>query len=223
MDSRQYRHDAQADGEREAMSAHFRTIALLPVITLFAIAASQKGFSVTPEETTPQGASYDANIPLAAGDYLFLGTRAGPESKVNAEDLGTTPMNYLQLDPATKRPWDLRFVVYPPKGIVDGKWTWRIEEVFRTTDPTGAMYDHITMRYDVSAPGGAKVENLEIRRISVQRNDGLDMDVIPYALVDGEMRYFVVAKGKSFEPFAKAITIPKSFILWRWSNPSALK
>jgi hypothetical protein len=209
-------------------------IASMPLVVCFvavALAASDGGALAEGSAKTGAAAPKAAgekgvfDFPLQRGQYIFIGYETGVKDK-SKDDLGVEPIsrNHI-LDKAVPEKWDMRIAVEPAPDE-KGEKVWKTVMAWRASDADGSMYQRVALTWMLKVPAGKKVEQLPIEKVDASKEkgiDGLQFYKIPYAKVEDEVHYVLVAIGNKEDLFPKAITIPKKYPIFSWSNWLELK
>jgi hypothetical protein len=175
--------------------------------------------------TKPAGEKAVFDFPIQRGQYIFIGHEAGAKDK-DDYDMGVNPisMDHI-LDKAVPEKWDMQIAVEPATDE-KGEKVWKSEIVWRASDADGSMHQRLLLKWVFKVPDGKKVELLPIERVDATKEkgiDGLQFYKIPYAKVEGEVYYILVAIGNREDLFPKAITIAKKYFMFSWSHWATLE
>ena len=174
----------------------------------------------TPDDKGASGAGSEAKVfsfALQKGQYIFIGRETGAKGKGEL-DQGVDSIGRLHILPDTTSTWDLRVTVQPAAGENEEK-VWKWEAVWRASDPDGTMHPRTSQTWQDTIPRDKKVEAVPIEKVDASKEtgvDGLQFYKIPYAKVDDETHYLIIAIASNEDLFPKAISIPKKYFTWTW-------
>ena len=176
--------------------------------------------ATSPNISAPGDEAKVFTFALKKGEYIFIGPETGTKGKEESEK-GVDSIAQLRIDPNTMAAaWEVQITLQPSVDEKGGK-TWKWALALRYSDNDGVMQDKMTRNGPFSVAAGKKVEALEIVMIDATKEVGVEGLVyfkIPYAEVDGEKNFLIVAIAKNPGAFAKAIPIPKKYIHWDWNK-----
>jgi len=192
---------------------------IIGIMMLMVIMASA-GPAPGPTQPAPQSQAKVFHFLLQKGQYTFIGRETGTKGK-GEMDQGVDPIARLRILPNTKSAtWELRVTVQP---VVDknGENVWKWEVVWRYGAPDGSMHPRFTSTWQDTIPRDKKAEAVPIEMVDASKEkgvEGLQLYKFPYAKVDDETYYVIIAIADKTDLFPKAISVPKKYIIWNWGG-----
>jgi hypothetical protein len=195
--------------------------AMVGLSVIAAAALAMAAAADTPSKDPAAGGEAKTfTIPLQKGDYVFVGLDTGNKGKTEREK-GVQFLQRARIDPETQAAaWELQITFQPPKDDQGAK-TFEGTVAWRYGDTSGVLRERISGDWHSVVPADKEVKAIPIEKDDASKEvgvEGLTYYRIPFAEVDGEKHGLVVAITQDKDLFAKAITVPKKFILFNWKN-----
>jgi hypothetical protein len=183
----------------------------------FAFVGSAYAAAPTTQDT---GGVQTFDFPINKGQFIFVGKEMGTNVKNEAEQ-GTVPIaRWHVLSGAATEKWNLRISIATVVGP-SGERVLKFGAALQTTRVDGSPVDRIRMSWHDEFAAGDIADLTPVQAVDVSKGTGIDefqLYNISYAKIGDGTRYVIVAIANSGESFSKAISIPKRYVLFDWSQ-----